>query len=60
MSEIGKRLIIMLGMHRSGTSTITRGLKVLGVELGNKLMPPVLGDNDKGYFEDIDLLYLKT
>ena len=50
-----KRLIVVLGMHRSGTSAITRGLQVLGVGLGDRLMPPVEGNNDKGFFEDIDL-----
>ena len=52
--ETKKRLIVVLGMHRSGTSTITRGLQVLGVELGDKLLPPVPEDNAKGYFEDAD------
>ncbi len=47
------RLIVVLGMHRSGTSAITRGLQVLGVELGNSLMPPQ-AINAKGFFEDID------
>ena len=42
-------------MHRSGTSAITRGLQVMGVELGDNLMPALKGDNDKGYWEDIDL-----
>ncbi len=49
------RLIVVLGMHRSGTSAISAGLKVLGVEFGDRLLPPVKGDNDKGYWEDIDL-----
>ncbi|MFA7238508.1 MAG: glycosyltransferase [Sulfuricellaceae bacterium] len=49
------RLIVVLGMHRSGTSAIARGLKVLGVELGDKIMPPVEGNNAKGFYEDIDL-----
>ena len=52
------KLIVVLGMHRSGTSTITRGLQVLGVKLGDRLIPPVKGDNDKGYWEDIDLTSL--
>ncbi|MBV5267025.1 MAG: hypothetical protein JZU67_00575, partial [Burkholderiaceae bacterium] len=47
-------LIFVLGMHRSGTSAITRGLQVLGVSLGENLLPPVLLDNPKGYFEDVD------
>lgn len=51
----GKRIIVVLGMHRSGTSVITRGLRALGVELGENLLPPVPGDNEKGYFEDADV-----
>ena len=50
-----KRLIVVLGMHRSGTSSITSGLQVLGVGLGNRLLPPLEGNNAKGFFEDIDL-----
>lgn len=42
----------MLGMHRSGTSALTRGLEVLGVDLGRNLKEAVAGDNDKGFFED--------
>jgi GT2 family glycosyltransferase/SAM-dependent methyltransferase len=49
------RLIAVLGMHRSGTSAITRGLQVFGVKLGERLQAPVEGINDKGYWEDIDL-----
>jgi hypothetical protein len=37
-------LIAVLGMHRSGTSAITRGLTVLGVRLGAKLMPPAVNN----------------
>ncbi|WP_426323686.1 hypothetical protein [Pseudoduganella sp. R-43] len=42
-------------MHRSGTSAITRGLSVLGVDLGDRLLPAVEGNNAKGFWEDIDL-----
>ncbi|MGF6933090.1 GT2 family glycosyltransferase/glycosyltransferase involved in cell wall biosynthesis [Paraburkholderia sp. UCT70] len=55
MNLKGKRLIVVLGMHRSGTSAITRALTVLGVTLGDRLLPPAEGINLKGYFEDIDL-----
>jgi hypothetical protein len=48
------RLIVVLGMHRSGTSAITRGLQTLGVELGERLMPAVDGNNAKGFWEDLD------
>lgn len=48
------KLIVVLGMHRSGTSTITRGLQVMGVGLGDRLMPPLEAINKKGFWEDID------
>jgi len=42
-------------MHRSGTSAITKGLELLGVELGNNLMPAAKGNNERGFFEDLDI-----
>ena len=42
-------------MHRSGTSAIARGLQTMGVDLGDNLMPPVSGNNDKGFWEDLDI-----
>jgi hypothetical protein len=53
-----KRIVVVLGMHRSGTSAVTRGLKALGVELGDKLMPAVAGNNDKGFWEDTEVVAL--
>ena len=50
-----KKIIVVLGMHRSGTSVITRGLQVMGVVLGDRMMPAAEGNNDKGFWEDIDL-----
>ena len=47
-----QHLILVLGMHRSGTSAITRGLMALGVELGQDLMQAAPGINDKGFWED--------
>ena len=55
MTTINKKLIVVLGMHRSGTSAITRGLQVLGANLGNALIPPGF-DNPKGFWEDKDVL----
>jgi hypothetical protein len=45
-------VICVLGMHRSGTSLLTRLLNVLGVYLGadHELMPPN-GSNPRGYWE---------
>ena len=48
------RLVLVLGMHRSGTSTLARGLRVLGVAWGQKLLPAHPG-NPKGLFEDAGL-----
>lgn len=50
-----KKVIVVLGMHRSGTSAITRGLELLGASLGKELMPAVAGDNDKGFWEDLGI-----
>jgi GT2 family glycosyltransferase len=55
-----KRIIVVLGMHRSGTSAITRGLQVMGVDLGNRLIPAVEDVNPKGFWEDIDLCQLNN
>jgi hypothetical protein len=46
-----KRLIVALGMHRSGTSAIIKGLGVLGVNLGSNFYP-ARPDNPKGDWED--------
>lgn len=43
--------IIILGMHRSGTSATTGMLKCLGVTLGKKLYRGHAHINAKGYFE---------
>jgi GT2 family glycosyltransferase len=55
MEMKNNKLIVVLGMHRSGTSVITRGLQVMGVGLGDRMMLPIEGDNPKGFWEDIDL-----
>jgi hypothetical protein len=45
------RAVLVLGMHRSGTSAIARGLQMLGVYLGNDFLGPQ-PDNPTGYWED--------
>jgi hypothetical protein len=47
--------VVVVGVGRSGTSAITRGVQALGVELGDRLRPPG-GKNPTGFFEDQDLL----
>ena len=43
--------ILVLGMHRSGTSAIGGVLDTLGVNMGEELLPPA-EDNPKGFFEN--------
>ena len=45
----------MIGAGRSGTSTLTRALGALGVDLGNKFKRATR-KNPTGFFEDADLL----
>lgn len=46
-----RKAILVLGMHRSGTSALTRVLNLLGVELGKDLMAPAEGNNPLGFWE---------
>ena len=52
-------IFLTLGMHRSGTSAIARGLAALDINLGDQLLGPSKGDNDKGFWEDKDILALE-
>jgi GT2 family glycosyltransferase/glycosyltransferase involved in cell wall biosynthesis len=52
-----RRLILVVGMHRSGTSAITRSLAVLGATFGDRLMPS-RPDNETGFWEDQDVYEL--
>jgi hypothetical protein len=44
------RSILVLGMHRSGTSALTRVLNLLGADLGSELLKPGYS-NEKGFWE---------
>lgn len=52
-----RKLIVVLGMHRGGTSAITRGLQAVGATFGDNLLDPHK-DNPKGYWEDRDIFNL--
>ena len=52
-----RRAIVVLGMHRSGTSAVAGCLQRLGVDLGPRLMPAT-PDNLRGYYEHIDVVNL--
>ena len=45
-----RRCILILGMHRSGTSALTKALGLLGGQLPAETMPPA-ADNPRGYWE---------
>ena len=47
--------LIVLGMHRCGTSALAGALSILGVELGGPLMSPREGENTRGYFEHLEI-----
>jgi hypothetical protein len=49
-------LIVVLGMHRGGTSAINRAMVTMGADLGDQLGKPKTGENDKGFFEDLDIV----
>ncbi|WP_250657395.1 glycosyltransferase [Alkalimarinus coralli] len=52
-----KQAVLVLGMHRSGTSAFSRAVKTLGYSVGNNLMP-ASEDNQKGYWEDMGIVTL--
>ena len=47
--------VLVLGMHRSGTSAVTGALALRGVHLGSDLMPPG-PDNPKGFWEHMGVV----
>jgi|GEM_PF-1067046 len=52
-----KNLYIVVGMPRSGTSAITRGLKALGIDLGDNFGSGNNKWNPTGFWEDKDIVY---
>ncbi len=49
--------VIVLGMHRSGTSALAGMLSMLSVQFGDSLMAPQ-ADNSKGFWEHQDIVGL--
>src|SRR5579859_1178305 len=48
--------LLVVGMHRSGTSAITRVLNLLGAAIGEKLIEGQVGVNDKGFWEHVEVV----
>lgn len=53
-----RRVVVVAGMHRAGTSVVARGLMALGVDLGDALMSADVKMNARGFFEDVDIVKL--
>lgn len=51
-----QQVIMVLAMARSGTSAITRGLKAIGIGLGDYMHKPDKR-NPTGFWEDVDVTY---
>ena len=49
--EVGKSVILVTGMHRSGTSAVTRVLGLLGCALPRAVSESA-GDNERGFWEN--------
>lgn len=47
------RILIITGMHRSGTSLLTQWLHKCGLHVGDELVGATIGNED-GHFEDVD------
>jgi hypothetical protein len=44
--------ILVLGMHRGGTSALAGSLAALGVHMGETLLDAIKGENDRGFWEN--------
>jgi hypothetical protein len=52
---VKNKILVVAGMHRSGTSVVTQWLKKCGLNVGDELMGAGTG-NEQGHFEDVDFL----
>ena len=50
--------ILVVGIHRSGTSSVAGTLHNMGISMGKQFLPP-LNENKKGYFEDLQLMRMQ-
>ena len=51
MANKDKICILVLGMHRSGTSALAGALNMVGIDFGASIVPPSF-DNPRGFFEN--------
>ena len=55
-----KKAILVAGMHRSGTSAITRVLNLLGCDLPSALMRESVQSNEAGFWESLRIMHLNN
>ena len=53
-----RHLLLIAGMHRSGTSALCAALERCGVSFGSNLLSPMAGVNEDGFWEDADVVAL--
>lgn len=53
--KTGSHAIVVAGMHRSGTSALTRVISLLGAQLPDNLMPASADFNASGFWESVDI-----
>ncbi|GAB4525262.1 MAG: sulfotransferase [Amphiplicatus sp.] len=52
--------VLVVGMHRSGTSALTRMFSLLGCDLPKTLLPASRNDNDLGFWESQPIMELNN
>lgn len=57
MTKKENKIVVVLGMHRSGTSYVAAVLHHLGVSMGEQLLDADWS-NQNGHFEDLDILQI--
>jgi len=58
-SALRRKALVVLGMHRSGTSALTRILNLLGADISANLMPALEGNNEQGFWESQDIFEIQ-
>jgi len=53
-----RHILLIAGMHRSGTSALCAALEQCGAGFGSNLLSPMAGINEDGFWEDADLVNL--
>ena len=53
-----RRVLLVLGMHRSGTSALAGALRILGVYFGDQFLEPQKSINERGFWEHREIVDL--